>query len=107
MAARAAASVFQVSVSYIYKALTRRRRTGETSARSSRGHRSRKLTPAQEMALAAHARANSDVTLAALQGWLAAEHGIRVSSGAMWTIVKRLGLTLKRMARPVRKGETR
>ena len=32
MAARAAASVFRVSVSYIYKALIRRRRTGEVSA---------------------------------------------------------------------------
>src|SRR5712691_11778752 len=32
VAARAAASVFRVSVSYIYKALIRRRRTGEVSA---------------------------------------------------------------------------
>src|SRR5437879_7668720 len=32
LAARAAASVFRVSVSYIYKALIRRRRTGEVSA---------------------------------------------------------------------------
>ena len=47
MAARAAARVFRVSVSYIYKALIRRRRTGEASARSCRGHRPRKLTPAQ------------------------------------------------------------
>ena len=48
MAARAAASVFRVSVSYIYKALIRRRRTGEVSASSRRGHRPRKLTPTQE-----------------------------------------------------------
>src|ERR1043166_9071228 len=46
MAARAAARVFRVSVSYIYKALIRRRRTGEVSASSRRGHRPRKLTPA-------------------------------------------------------------
>src|SRR3954451_11368434 len=38
MAARAAARVFRVSVSYIYKALIRRRRTGEVSASSRRGH---------------------------------------------------------------------
>ena len=44
MAARAAASVFRVSVSYIYKALIRRRRTGETSASTRRGHRPRKLS---------------------------------------------------------------
>lgn len=96
MAARAAASIFQVSVSYIYKALIRRRRTGEASACSSRGHRPRKLTPAQEAALEAHILANSDLTLAALRSWLEAECGVRVSSGAMWTTIKRLGLTLKK-----------
>ena len=42
MAARAAARLFRVSVSYIYKALIRRRRTGEVSASSRRGHRPRK-----------------------------------------------------------------
>src|SRR6266852_3401518 len=47
LAARTAASVFRVSVSYIYKALIRRRRTGEVSASTRRGHRPRKLTPAQ------------------------------------------------------------
>ncbi|WP_437366873.1 IS630 family transposase [Inquilinus limosus] len=93
MAVRAAAAVFQVSVSYIYKALIRRRRTGETGASTVRGHRQRKLTPAQEAALAAHIRANSDMTLAALQSWLEAEHGVGLSSGAMWNVVRRLGLT--------------
>jgi transposase len=108
MAARAAASVFQVSVSYIYKALIRRRRTGETSASSVRGHRPRKLTPDQEIALAAHVRANSDMTLAVMQRWLEAEHGIRLSSGAVWTVIDRLGLTLKkrRSARASRTART-
>jgi len=82
MAARAVASLFRVSVSYIYKALTRRRRTGETRASSVRGHRPRKLTPDQEAALAAHVGANSDMTLAAMQSWLEVEHGVRLSSGA-------------------------
>src|SRR5437016_12718340 len=49
-----AARLFRVSVSYIYKALIRRRRTGEVSASSRRGHRPRKLTPEQETTLAAH-----------------------------------------------------
>ena len=96
MAARAAAALFRVSVLYIYKALIRRRRTGETGASSVRGHRSRKLTPDQEAALAAHIRANNDVTLAMLQSWLETVHGVRLSSGAMWTTVDRLGLTLKK-----------
>src|SRR5262249_45380842 len=89
-------SLFQVSVSYIYKALTRRRRTSETSASPVRGHRPRKLTPDQEAALAAHVGANSDMTLAAMQSWLEAEHGVRLSSGAVWTVIDRLGLTLKK-----------
>jgi len=96
MAARSAASVFRVSVSYIYKALIRRRRTGEVSASSRRGHRPRKLTPEQETALAAHIAAHPDVTLAALQTWLAAEHAVRLSNGAMWSAVDRLGLSFKK-----------
>lgn len=96
MAVRAAASVFQVSISYIYKALIRRRTTGETAANRSRGHRPRKLTPEQETALAAHLRTHSDMTLAAMQTWLESEHGVRLSSGALWTAIDRLGLTLKK-----------
>jgi len=96
MAARAVARVFRVSVSYIYKALIRRRRTGETSASARRGHRPRKLSPAQEAALAAHIEAHPDLTLAALQAWLLAEHEVRLSNGAMWSAVARLGLSFKK-----------
>ena len=96
IAARAAASVFRVSVSYVYKALIRRRRTGEVSASLRRGHRPRKLTAAQEAALAAHIAAHPDMTLAALQSWLAAEHGVQLSNGAMWSAVDRLGLSFKK-----------
>ena len=96
MAARAASRLFRVSVSYIYKALIRRRRTGEVSASLRRGHRPRKLNPAQEAALAAHIEAQPDLTLAALQEWLLAEHGVRLSNGAMWSAVTRLGLSFKK-----------
>jgi transposase len=104
MAARSAASVFRVSVSYIYKALIRRRRTGEVSASSRRGHRPRKLTPAQETALTEQITAHPDRTLAVLQSWLLAEHGVRLSNGAMWSAVARLGLSFKkrRSGRPNR-----
>jgi len=106
MSARSAASVFRVSVSYIYKALLRRRRTGEVSASSGRGHRPRKLTLAQEAALAGHIAAHPDITLAALQTWLAAEHAVRLSNGAMWSAVDRLSLSFKkrRCAPPSRTG---
>lgn len=96
MAARPAARVFRVSVSYIYKALIRRRRTGAVSASAPRGHRPRKLTPPQETALAEHITAHPDLTLAALQAWLLAEHGVRLSNGAMWSAVARLGLSFKK-----------
>ena len=96
MAARTAAKLFRVSVSYIYKAVIRRRRTGEASASRGRGHRPRKLSPAQEVALAEHIATHSDITLAALQSWLLAEHDVRLSNGAMWAAVHRLGLTFKK-----------
>jgi transposase len=107
MAARLAASVFRVSVSYIYKALIRRRRTGEVSASRRRGHRPRKLTAEQETALATHIAAHPDITLAALQTWLAAEHAVRLSNGAIWSAVDRLGLSFKkrRSAPPSRTGQ--
>jgi transposase len=96
MAARVAAKVFRVSVSYIYKALIRRRRTGELTASARRGHRPRKLSPVQEAALAAHIEAHPDLTLKALQAWLSAEHAVRLSNGAMWSAVARLGLSYKK-----------
>ena len=96
MRVRAAAPLFRVSVSYIYKALIRRRRTGETRASGRRGHRPRKLSPVQEAALAEHIAAHSDITLATLQAWLLAKHGVRLSNGAMWAAVHRLGLTFKK-----------
>jgi transposase len=96
MAARAAAKLFRVSVSYIYKALIRRRRTGEVSASPRRGHRPRKLLAVQEAALAARIEAHPDLTLAALQSWLQVEHGVRLSNGAMWSAVARLGLSFKK-----------
>jgi transposase len=96
LAVRSVAAVFRVSVSYIYKALIRRRRTGEASASSRRGHRPRKLTARQEAALAAHIAACPDMTLAAMQSWLLAEHGVWLSNGAMWSAVDRLGLSFKK-----------
>jgi transposase len=111
MAVRAAATVFLVSVSYIYKALIRRRQTGAVVASSRRGHRPRKLAPEQEAALAAHIKAHPDLTLSALQAWLVSEHGVRLSNGAMWSAVERLDLTFKknaarRRARSSRRGRS-
>ncbi len=90
------ATTFEVSVSYIYKALSRRRETGDSGPNPNRGHRPRKLTPAQEQALAARIAAEPDITLARLQDWLLVEHAVRLSNGAMWAAVQRLDLSFKK-----------
>jgi transposase len=90
-----AAPLFQVSVSYIYKALIRRRLTGETAARQSRGGPRPKLAPHDD-ALRARVAAEPDITLAELRAWLVAERGIKVSTGCLWNRLQFLGLPLKK-----------
>lgn len=67
MAVRQVAATFRVSVAYIYKALIRRRQTGDSGISPNRGRPPRKLSPAQELALAAHIRSRPGITLAQAQ----------------------------------------
>ena len=85
-----AAPLFQVSVSYIYKALIRRRKTGEVTARRSGGG------PKPKLALRARVAAEPDITLAELQAWLLAERKVNVSIGCLWNRLKFLKLPLKK-----------
>jgi transposase len=75
MPVREAAVLFKVSVAYIYKARIRRRLTGDAGINPNRGRPPRKLSPAQELVLAAHIRSQPGITLAQAQAWLLAEHG--------------------------------
>jgi transposase len=93
--AYAAASIFRVSVSYIYKLLGRRKKTGETSARPWAGGPKPKLA-AHDEALRAGVMSEPDATLAELQAWLVAEHNVKVSIGCLWKRLRHLGLTLKK-----------
>jgi transposase len=93
--ARTVAERFQVSVSYIYKALGRRNATGETEARPQRNHQELKLA-AQHEAIAAEVARRSDLTLNELRAWLLATHGVAASLGLMHRTLARLGLTLKK-----------
>jgi transposase len=93
--AYAAASVFRVSVSYIYKVLGRREKTGETSARPWAGGAKPKLAEYDET-LRARVMSKPDATLAELQAWLMAEHNVKVSIGCLWKRLRQLGLTLKK-----------
>lgn len=92
---RQVATLFRVSVSYIYKAVGRRRSTGETEVRANRGRPGRKLA-LHEDALVARVRAEPDATLAELQAWLLAEFNVQVSIGCLWNTLDRRELTLKK-----------
>jgi transposase len=94
-AAKAVAELFQVSVSYIYKALARRAATGEIEARPQRNRQELKLA-AHHDAIAAEVARRPDVTLEELRAWLQATHGVGASLGLMHKTLARLGLTLKK-----------
>jgi len=95
MPAKAVAERFQVSVSYLDKALGRRAATGETEARPQRNHQELKLA-AQHEAIKAEVAQRPDVTLNELRAWLLASHGVTASLGLMHRTLARLGLTLKK-----------
>src|SRR5262245_30309159 len=89
------APLFNVSVSYIYKVLGRRRTTGETTARSQRHGPLPKLAPYTDI-LRARVEAVPDMTIDELRLWLLAEHKVRVCNACVWNQLGRLGLTLKK-----------
>jgi transposase len=107
MAVREAAVVFRVSISYVYKAMIRRRLTGETMARPQRCHVGQKLATYHD-AIRARVSAQPDATLDELRAWMLASHGVSVSQGGMWNALDRLGLTLKKRhnTRPSRSDPT-
>ena len=87
-----------VSVSYVSKALSRRRDTGETSARPQRGHVAPKLFGLND-AIRAGVASRPDATLAELRRWLGETHGVSASDGLMHGSLARLGLTHKKLGR--------
>ncbi len=95
MGAYEAAPLFQVSVSWIYKALARRRETGENTARAQVNHVPPKLL-AQHDAIRLKLKAEPDLTLAELRAWLREEHQVSISSRGMWKTLRQLELTRKK-----------
>ena len=65
-----------MSVSFIYKADLRRRRTGETTAGAQRCRLALRLE-AQREAILAHVARHPDATMAELREWLVTEHGVQ------------------------------
>jgi transposase len=89
------APLFEVSVSYIYKALARRRLMGVETALPKGGRAGRKLDRHLD-ALVAHVAVRPDATLAELVEWSAANRGVRVCIATMWATLEAVGITLKK-----------
>jgi transposase len=89
------APLFGVSVSYIYKAVERRRRDGIATALPRAGRPGRKLEGHLE-ALAAHVAAHPDETLAELVAWSEHQRGVTVCIATMSATLDALDLSLKK-----------
>jgi transposase len=89
------AAFFGVSVSYIYKALARRRASGVATSLPRRGQPGRKLDGHLD-ALRGQVAAHPDATLAELVAWARRQCGVRVSVATMWCTLDALGITRKK-----------
>jgi transposase len=89
------ADLLRVSVAYVSKALTRRRTTGETTARQQHGHQVPKLAPLYA-AIRAYVAERGDATIEELRVWLLATHQLAASVGLIWHTLKLLDLSLKK-----------
>ena len=89
------AARLRVSASYVSKVLSRRQRSGQTTARPQRCHVPPKLA-AWHDAIRAHVAAHPSVTLEGLRSWLLTTHKVSASIGVMWKTLALLKLTLKK-----------
>ena len=83
------------SNSYVSKALSRRARTGETTARPQRCHVPPKLASLYE-AIREQVASTPDMTLEELKVWLSETHGTEASTTLIWETLDKLDLTLKK-----------
>jgi transposase len=89
------ATLLRVSVSYVSKVLSRRQRTGQTTALPQRGHLPPKLANLHS-AIQAEVTARPDATIVELQAWLSTTHKVSASTGLMWKTLAALNLTYKK-----------
>jgi len=88
----------RVSGSYVSKALTRRRKTGQTTALPQRCHVPRQLADLHGE-IAARVAERADPTIAELRAWVSETHKVSASAGLMWKTLAALKLTFKKKAR--------
>ena len=84
-----------LSIAYVSKLLSRRRDTGETTARPQRCHVARKLSNYLG-AIQARVDARPDGTIAELQAWLLQTHQVSAGTILVWETLAQLNLTLKK-----------
>jgi len=92
---REVADRLSVSPSYVSKASSRFRLTGQRTTKP-RGGRRRPIMAGREDLLRARVEAVKDTTLEELRSWLRQEHGIEISMGALWNTLERMGLRFKK-----------
>jgi transposase len=89
------ATMLRVSVSYVSKVLSRRKLTGETTARLQRCHVAPKLSSLHP-AILAQVSSHPDATIAELRDWLLKIHQVSASPGLMNKTLAVLDLTYKK-----------
>ena len=89
------ATLLRVSISYVSKVLSRRKLTGETTARPQRCHVIPKLSGLHP-AILAQVTSRPDATIAELRAWLVETHKVAASSGLMNKTLAALDLTFKK-----------
>jgi len=92
---RRVAKRFGVSESYVSKVTSRLRQSGDRTAKP-RGGNTPGIMSGREELLRTRVAEVPDATLEELRGWLLAEHGIRISIGALWATLDRLDLRFKK-----------
>jgi transposase len=89
------AELLRVSVSYVSKVLSRRRRTGQTTALAQRCHVPPRLADLHDV-IQAQVTTRPDATIAELRAWLCKTHQVSASTGLMWKTLAALDLTFKK-----------
>jgi transposase len=89
------AVMLRVSVSYVSKVLSRRRLTGQMTARPQRCHVVPRLSNLHP-AILAQVTSRPDATIAELRAWLLETHKVSASTGLMNKTLAALDLTFKK-----------
>jgi transposase len=92
---RAVAERLSVSASYVSKAGSRLRLTGQRTTKPRGGQRKAILGGREEL-LQERLEAVKDATLEELRSWLLEAHSIKISMGALWNTLERMGLRFKK-----------